>query len=101
MNDPQPAQTPEFSDYLAAIKRRRFLLLGIALPILAIGLSLALGLPDIFVATGLITFKDATVSGDVPNDPSRVRREKAYMDEYVNSLSNAVLSPPTIAKLLD
>jgi uncharacterized protein involved in exopolysaccharide biosynthesis len=101
MNDPQPLHTPEFSDYLAAIKRRRLLLFGIALPILAIAVALAVGLPDIFVATGLVSFKDATVSGDVPNDPARVRREKAYMDEYVNSLSNAVLSAPTIEKLLN
>jgi uncharacterized protein involved in exopolysaccharide biosynthesis len=101
MNDPQPLHTPEFSDYLAAIKRRRLLLFGIALPILAIAVALAVGLPDIFVATGLVSFKDATVSGDVPNDPARVRREKAYMDEYVNSLSNAVLSAPTIERLLN
>src|SRR6185437_16816677 len=51
--------TPEFSDYLAALKRRRMLLLVVALPILACALALAIGMPDIFVSTGLITFSDA------------------------------------------
>jgi succinoglycan biosynthesis transport protein ExoP len=91
--------SPDMSDYFAAIKRRRLLLASISLPIVAIALALAIGLPDIYVSTGLITFADATVSGDLPTD--RVRKEKAYLDEYVNSLSNAVMSGTTLSKLLD
>jgi protein tyrosine kinase modulator len=90
---------PEMSDYLAAIKRRRLLLAAISLPILAIAVALAVGLPDIYVSTGLITFADATVSGDLPTD--RVRKEKAYLDEYVSTLSNAVLTGATLSQLLD
>ncbi len=100
MTDTQQTVTPEFSDYLAAIKRRRMLLAAIALPIVAIALALAIGMPDIYVSTGLITFSDATVSGGVPVDKDRVRKEKEYMDEYVNSLSSSVLSAPTITKLI-
>src|SRR5579862_5511023 len=99
MSDTQ--QAPEFSDYLAALKRRRMLLSVIALPILACAIALALGMPSIFVSTGLITFADATVSGALPTDKDRVRREKEYMDEYVDSLAASVLSPPTLDKLLD
>jgi len=80
------------------------LLALVALPIVAAALALAIGMPDIFVSTGLITFADATVSGDLPTDKDRgdrARREKAYMDEYVDSLSASVLSPTTIDKLLD
>ena len=100
MTDTQTV-APEFSDYLAALKRRRMLLTMIALPIFACALALAIGMPSIFVSTGLITFADATVSGALPTDKDRVRREKEYMDEYVNSLSAAVMSPTTLDKLLD
>src|SRR2546421_6311326 len=95
--------TPEFSDYFAALKRRRMLLAAIMLPIAAIAVALAIGLPDIYVSTGLITFKDATVSGELPTDKERARREKekAYMDQYVNSLANFVLSAPNLGKLLE
>lgn len=104
MSDTSQALTPEFSDYLAALKRRRMLLAVIALPILAAALALAIGMPNVFVSTGLITFANATVSGALPTDKDqgdRARREKEYMDEYVNSLSASVMSPTTIGKLLD
>jgi polysaccharide biosynthesis transport protein len=93
--------TPEFSDYVAAIKRRRGLLLGVGLPILAVAIALAVGLPDIFVSTGLITFRDATVSGQLPTDKERAaNREKSYMDQYVRGLSESVMSPPNLVKLI-
>jgi len=92
--------TPDFSDYIAAIKRRRVLLVSIGLPILAIALALAIGLPDVYVSTGLITFSDATVSGQLPTDKERASREKSYMDQYVASLSESVMSPPSLAKLI-
>ena len=101
MSDAQSSTTPEFSDYLAALKRRRMLLMIVALPIIACALALAVGMPDIFVSTGLITFSDATVSGAVPIDKDRVRKDKEYMDEYVDGLAQSVLSPVTIGKLLD
>jgi polysaccharide biosynthesis transport protein len=92
--------TPDFSDYIAAIKRRRVVLVSIALPILAIAAALAIGLPDIYVSTGLITFSDATVSGQLPTDKERASREKSYMDQYVASLSESVMSPPSLTKLI-
>ena len=97
----QQTISPEFSDYLAAIKRRRMLLAVIALPIVAIALSLAIGMPDVYVSTGLITFSDATVSGELPTAKDRVRKEKEYMDQYVSSLANSVLSYPTLTRLID
>lgn len=90
----------DFSDYIAAIKRRRVLLASVALPIVAIAIALAVGLPDIYVSTGLITFSDATVSGELPTDKEHSKREKSYMDQYVNSLSESVMSPTTLAKLI-
>jgi len=104
MSDTAQNLTPEFSDYLAALKRRRMLLAIVAVPIVACALALAIGMPSIFVSTGLITFANATVSGALPTDKDqgdRARREKEYMDEYVNSLSASVMSPTTLNKLLD
>jgi succinoglycan biosynthesis transport protein ExoP len=92
--------TPDFSDYVAAIKRRRVLLASVALPILVIAIALAVGLPDIYVSTGLITFSDATVSGKLPSDKEQEVRQKSYMDQYVASLSESVMSPTTLSKLL-
>jgi len=92
--------TPDFSDYVAAVKRRRILLAMVGLPILTIALALAIGLPDVYVSTGLITFSDATVSGQLPTDKEKATREKSYMDQYVNSLSESVMSPPNLLKLV-
>jgi polysaccharide biosynthesis transport protein len=92
--------TAEFSDYVAAIKRRRGLLVAVGLPILAIAVALAVGMPDVYVSTGLITFRDATVSGQLPTDKERATREKSYMDEYVRSLSESVMSPTSLVKLV-
>ena len=44
MADHVETTTPDLSDYLAAIKRRRLLLASIALPIIAISAALAVGL---------------------------------------------------------
>ena len=92
--------TPDFSDYVAAVKRRRLLLATVALPIMAIAIALAVGLPDIYVSSGLITFSDATVSGQLPTDKERTTREKSYMDQYVASLTESVMSPLTLSKLV-
>ncbi len=92
--------TLDFSDYIAAVKRRRVLLATIGLPIFAIALALAIGLPDIYVASGLITFRDATVSGQLPTDKDRPSRTKSFYDQYVRSLSESVMSPPSLMKFI-
>jgi hypothetical protein len=94
------SNSPDFSDYIAALKRRRMLLASVGLPILAIALALAIGLPDIYVGTGLITFSDATVSGELPTDKEHAAREKSYMDQYVSSLTDAVMTPKNLLGLI-
>ncbi|HTX06118.1 MAG TPA: GNVR domain-containing protein [Steroidobacteraceae bacterium] len=94
--------TPDLSDYVAAIKRRRMLLASIALPILAIAAALAIGLPSIYMSTGLFTFTDATVPGEMPANPNAdaIRRmQEQYRDAYVDSLSSGVLGGASIAEL--
>ncbi|MDE2050279.1 MAG: hypothetical protein KGJ72_04605 [Gammaproteobacteria bacterium] len=103
MTEIAEAGTPDLSDYLAAIKRRRMLLASIALPIIAISLALAVGLPNIYVSTGLFTFTDATVPGEMPgnaNTDDIQRMQQQYRDAYVDSLSSTVMSDAGIKKLI-
>jgi uncharacterized protein involved in exopolysaccharide biosynthesis len=97
------APGPDLSDYLAAIKRRRMLLASIALPIVAIAAALAVGLPNIYIATGLFSFTDATVPGEMPanttgNDIARLQEQ--YRDAYVDSLTSGVMSDASIKELI-
>jgi hypothetical protein len=103
MADLEEAPSPDLSDYLAAIKRRRMLLASIALPIIAISAALAVGLPNIYIATGLFSFTDATVPGEMPantnaNDIQRLQEQ--YRDAYVDSLTSGVLSDASIKQLI-
>lgn len=102
MADHVETTAPDLSDYLAAIKRRRLLLASIALPILAIAAALAIGLPNIYVSTGLFSFTDATVPGEMPanaNADAIQRMQEQYRDAYVDSLAGSVMSDASFAKL--
>src|SRR6185295_9910136 len=87
----EPQLNADFSDYIAALKRRRRLLVFIGLPIAFLGAALAIGLPDMYVSKSLIEFAQAEISGELPN-PTRSHQEKAYYDQYVSSLSDTVLN---------
>jgi polysaccharide biosynthesis transport protein len=103
MADHEEAPSPDLSDYVAAVKRRRMLLASIALPILAISAALAIGLPNIYVSTGLFTFADATVPGEMPvnaNADAIRRLQEQYRDAYVDSLSSSVLSDASLEQLV-
>src|SRR6185437_7747734 len=91
--------TPDFSDYLAAIKRRNFLLLAIGLPILAVAIALAVGLPSVYVSSSLIEFSRSTVPGEVQNQqpgalqqPAYADQQRLYADQYVANIRDAVLN---------
>jgi polysaccharide biosynthesis transport protein len=102
-HDEALSPSPDLSDYLAAIKRRRMLLVCIALPILAIAAALAAGLPNIYVATGLFTFTDATVPGEMPanaNADAIQRLQEQYRDAYVDSLASTVMSDAGMKALI-
>jgi len=102
MAEHEQVPTPDLSDYVAAIKRRRMLLASIALPIIAISAALAVGLPDIYVSTGLFSFTDATVPGEMPvgtNADEIQRMQEQYRDAYVDSLAGGVMSDDSLTKL--
>lgn len=98
--------TPDLSDYLAAIKRRHFLLLGIALPIIAIAAALAIGLPSIYVASSLIEFSRATVPGELQSSqsamplPAYADQQRNYADQYVSNMRDAVLTPADLGPVV-
>jgi polysaccharide biosynthesis transport protein len=80
-------------DYLAAVKRRRFLMVIIALPIVVIGLVLALALPDTYRAIGtfrLVTDRIAETTVGGAN----------LADQYVFSLADKVLTGTLFARIV-
>jgi polysaccharide biosynthesis transport protein len=93
----EPSSGPGFGDYIAALKRRRNLLLGIALPIAALALMLAIGLPSVYQSSGFIEIEEAQNLGKVVGDASN---EPLYADQYVASLGAIVLSTTSLRKLL-
>ncbi len=104
---PLPAdEMPGLGEYLGIIRKRKRLLFMIGLPILALGGLLALGLPDIYRASGLIEIEGAeSIRQSGPNNTlqdsiARQSDEPLYADQYVQSLSTAVLSDKNLAKLL-
>jgi polysaccharide biosynthesis transport protein len=99
----EEAPSLDLSDYLAAIKRRRMLLASIALPIIAISAALAIGLPNIYISTGLFSFTDATVPGEMPanaNADEIQRLQEQYRDAYVDSLASGVMSDASLEQLV-
>jgi succinoglycan biosynthesis transport protein ExoP len=87
---------PGMQDYIAALKRRRNLILGVALPIVALAAMLAIGLPAIYQSSGFIQIEDEQHR----NEANEASKAPAYADEYVASLGTTVLSSANLRKLL-
>jgi len=85
---------PAFSDYLSAIGRRKNLLLGVAVPIAALALLLAAGLPDVYRSSALIEI-DEPKSGQLTGQSTQ--DEPSYADQYVQSLKGIVLNDANLA----
>jgi uncharacterized protein involved in exopolysaccharide biosynthesis len=98
-------ETPGLGDYAGIIRKRKRLLFIVGLPIIALGGAVALLLPDIYRSSGLIEIEGAE-SGRQSTDPTlrdaiaRESDEPLYADQYVQSLSTAVLSSENLSKLL-
>lgn len=96
---------PGIGDYLGIVRKRKRLLFLVGLPIIALGGLVALLLPDIYRASGLIEIEGAE-SVRQSSDPTlqdaiaRQSDEPLYADQYVQSLSTAVLSDQNLSKLL-
>jgi polysaccharide biosynthesis transport protein len=104
---PGPAdEMPGFGDYVSILRKRKRLLFMVGLPILALGGLLALGLPDIFRSQGLIEIEGAenlrqgAANGTLQDSIARQSDEPLYADQYVQSLTTAVLSEKNLSQLL-
>jgi len=86
-----------FGDYFAILKRRRRLMLALAIPIIAIAVLLACTLPSIYRSTGTVQVdKDENLKNVVDQNS----QEAPYVDEYVQALSTRVLTGKNLKQLL-
>src|SRR5262245_17790798 len=105
---PGPAdEMPGFGDYVSIVRKRKRLLFLVGLPILALGGLLAIGLPDIYSSSGLIEIEaaenvrqTANANSTLQDSIARESDEPLYADQYVQSLSTAVLSDKNLSQLL-
>jgi succinoglycan biosynthesis transport protein ExoP len=94
-------ETSGFGDYLAILRKRRKLLFMIGLPIVAIGVALAIALPDVYRSQGEIEIEGAQALKANPNSLTQDPDDTPYADQYVRSLSTLVLSDRNLTKLLN
>src|SRR5215216_5878418 len=95
-------EIPGFGDYVGIIRKRKRLLFLVGLPILALGVLLALGLPDIYNSAGLIEIEGAEnirspANGTLQDSIARQSDEPLYADQYVQSLTTQVLSDKNLS----
>ena len=89
--------SPEFSDYVHAIGRRKALMLGVAIPIAILALLLSLTLPDIYTSSGLVEIDESSSSN--PLDNSDEHDHTSYADQYVQNLKGIVLNDNNLRRL--
>src|SRR4051812_34761252 len=88
--------SPEFSDYIHAIGRRKGLLFAIAIPIAVLAILLAATLPDVYTASALVEIDDSSAQ---PLSEAASNGESDYADQYVQNLKGIVLSDNNLRKL--
>lgn len=98
MNAPLEAEAaPGFSDFFAAIRRRRKLMAMIALPVVLLAGILALALPDVFISPAEFQFEQSALS---EIEGARANRDE-YEDEFVSKLTERVLTGENLKKMRD
>jgi len=90
--------SPEFSDYIHAIGRRKALLFGVAIPIAVLAILLSVTLPDVYTSSGLVEI-DSTSASQSLTTVSAGNGESDYADQYVQNLKGIVLTDSTLRKL--
>jgi len=93
-----PQASPEFSDYIHAIARRKTLLFGIAIPVAVLAILLSLTLPDIYTSSGLVEIDEPSAAQSLSVQGSG-NGESDYADQYVQNLSGIVLNDTNLRKL--
>lgn len=91
--------SPEFSDYIHAIARRKALLFGIAIPIAVLAILMSLTLPDIYTSSGLVEIDEPSAAQSLSVQAGN--GESDYADQYVQNLTGIVLTDANLRKLND
>src|SRR3954462_13073065 len=91
--------SPEFSDYIHAIGRRKGLLFAIAIPVAILAILLAATLPDVYTASGLVEIDSSSGNGNQPLSDAVSNGESDYADQYVQNLKGMVLTDSNLRKL--
>lgn len=91
-------QSPGFSDYVSALRRRRGLILRIAVPLAAIGVVVAFALPSYYRSQGLFEIEEAKLASYLPNAAGESRPVN-QLDQYVASLTEKVLINSKLSQL--
>jgi polysaccharide biosynthesis transport protein len=86
---------PGLGGYLVTFRRRRWLMLGVGLPVVLFSLLLTVALPTYYLS--LATFRFETAAMDL-NSPGHGDRN-VYLDSYVSKLTESVLAPASIANM--
>jgi polysaccharide biosynthesis transport protein len=85
-------QSVKLTDYVAVFRRRRTVMLAVAVPIAIIAGLVALALPSIYTSTAVFRLRDIT---------SAEANRANYMDQVVTGLSQYVLSDANEKELVD
>jgi uncharacterized protein involved in exopolysaccharide biosynthesis len=93
----EPQSSPEFSDYIHAIARRKSLLFGIAIPIAVLAILLALTLPDIYTSSAIVEIDEPSSAQSLA--AAGAGDDTSYADQYVQNLKGIVLTDSNLRKL--
>jgi succinoglycan biosynthesis transport protein ExoP len=85
---------PSFGEYLATLRRRRLLMVCIALPIVLIACVLAVALPDVYRSTA--TFR--LTSGQIADTAGE---SAEFADQYVLALADRVLTSTNLSGIVE
>jgi len=90
------ARTKTFSDYLALLRRRRTLILGAGIALLATSVALAFLLPAVYRSTATILIEEQEIPPDL------VRSAIAtYADQRIETIKQQVLSRATLWRIVE
>ncbi len=80
--------TPDLSEYLAVIWRRRLLIVWLCVPIVLTALVTAITLPDVYRSRAVMEIQEQQAKDYLP----RTGATDAFIEQYVGSLTDTVLS---------
>jgi uncharacterized protein involved in exopolysaccharide biosynthesis len=92
-------ESPGFTDYVAALRRRRGLILGIAVPLALAGMVVATALPSLYRSEGLFEIEEGKLASYLPSAGANSRPVN-QLDQYVASLSEKVLVNERLSRLV-